>query len=126
MGRPGGSMANVTHYLRGIDFPAEREDILSHAHDQDAPKAVMDQLEQLDEQRFSNMAEMTSAIGTGGEQRKASDHKLPIKRYDELTVDAVTSRLGGLTPEELQAVKSYEEKHKNRKTLLRELDRRLR
>lgn len=127
MGRPGGgSMANVARYLRGIDFPAEREEVLSHARDQDAPEAVMDQLEQLDEQRFSNMAEVTSAIGTGSEQRKASDHKLPIKGYDELTVDAVTSRLGGLNPEELQAVKSYEEKHKNRKTLLRELDRRLR
>ena len=126
MGRPGGgSMANVAHYLHGIDFPAERKEVLSHARDENAPKAVMDQLEQIDEQRFSNMAEVTSAIGKGSEQRKASDHRLPIEGYDKLRVDAVISRLAGLTPEELQAVKSYEEKHKNRKTLLRELDRRL-
>jgi hypothetical protein len=32
MGRPGGSsMANVTHYLRGIDFPAGRQGVLRYA-----------------------------------------------------------------------------------------------
>jgi hypothetical protein len=40
-------------------------------------------------------------------------------------VDAVRGRLAELKPEELEAVKSYEEGHKNRKTLLGELDRKL-
>jgi hypothetical protein len=126
MGQPGGgSMANVAHYLQGIDFPAGRQDVLSHARQQNAPKAVMDQLQRLDDQRFSNMAQVMSAIGTGGERDQSLGHRLPIADYDELTVTEVKSRLEGMSSEELQAVKSHEEEHKQRKTLLGEIDRRL-
>jgi Protein of unknown function (DUF2795) len=126
MGRPGGgSVANVAHYLRGIDFPAGRQEVLAHAHQQNAPKAVMDQLQGLDDQRFSNMAQVMSAIGAGGGPGRSSDHRLPIADYDELTVTEVKSRLEGLSSEDLQAVKSYEEEHKHRKSLLGEIDRRL-
>jgi hypothetical protein len=126
MGRPGGgSMANVAHYLQGIDFPAGRQDILSHARQQNAPRAVMDQLLRLDDQWFSNMAQVMSAVGTGGERGQPAGHRLPIADYDELTVNALKSRLEGMSSEELQAVKSYEEEHKRRKTLLGEIDRRL-
>jgi hypothetical protein len=126
MGRPGGgSMANVAYYLQGIDFPARRQDVLSHARQQNAPTAVMDQLQRLDDQRFSNMAQVMSAIGTGGERDQSSGQRLPIADYDELTVTEVKSRLEGMSSEELQAVKSHEEEHKHRKTLLGEIDRRL-
>ena len=126
MSRPGGgSMAHVAHYLQGIDFPAGRQDVLSHARQQSAPKAVMDQLQRLDDQRFSNMAQVMSAIGTGGERGQSSGHRLPIADYDELTVTEVKSRLEGMSSEELQAVKSHEEEHKHRKSLLGEIDRRL-
>ena len=126
MGRPGGgSMASVAHYLRGIDFPARRQEVLRHARDHGAPEAVMDQLQQLDDQRFANMAEVMRAAGEGIERRESSDHKLPIEGYDELTVAEVTSRLEGLKPEELQAVRAYEGEHKHRKTLLEGLERRL-
>jgi len=126
MGRPGGgSMANVAHYLQGIDFPAGRQDVLSHARQQNAPKAVMNQLQRLDDQRFSNMAQVMSAIRTGGERGQSSGHWLPIADYDELTVTEVKSRLEGMSSEELQAVKSHEEEHKRRRTLLGEIDRRL-
>ena len=126
MGRPGGgSMANVAHYLQGIDFPAGRQDVLSHVHQQNAPKAVMDQLQRLDDQRFSNMAQVMNAIGTGGERDQSSGHRLQIADYDELTVTEVKSRLEGMSSEELQAVKSHEEEHKHRKTLLGEINRRL-
>jgi Protein of unknown function (DUF2795) len=126
MGRPGGgSMANVAHYLRGIDFPAGRQEIIRHARDQDAPEAVIEQLQQLDDRQFSNMAEVMRAIGEGGERRESSDHEQPLGNYDELTVEEVTSQLKRLNPAELQAVRSYERQHKKRKTLLGELDRRL-
>jgi Protein of unknown function (DUF2795) len=126
MSRPGGgSMANVAYYLQGIDFPAGRQGLLNHACQQNAPKAVMDQLQRLDDRRFSNMAQVMSAIGTGGERGQSSGHRLPIADYDELTVTEVKSRLEGMSSEELQAVKSQQEKHKRRKTLLGEIDRRL-
>ncbi len=72
------------------------------------------------------MAEVVRAVGEKGERRGAPDRKLPIEDYDALTVHEVISRLEGLPPEELQAVRSYEVKHKNRKTLLRKLDTKLR
>jgi hypothetical protein len=118
-------MANVAHYLQGIDFPAGRRDVLSHARQQNAPKAVMEQLQRLDVQRFWNMAQVMSALGTGGERDQSPGHQLPIAHYDELTVTEVKSRLEGMSSEELQAVKSYEEEHKQRKTLLGEIERRL-
>jgi hypothetical protein len=118
-------MANVAHYLQGIDFPAGRQGVLNHARHQDAPKTVMDQLRRLHDQRFSNMAQVMSAIGAGGEGGQSSGHRLPIADYDELTVTEVKSRLEGMSSEELEAVKSHEEEHKRRKTLLGEINRRL-
>jgi hypothetical protein len=41
-------------------------------------------------------------------------------------VEEVTSRLGSLTAEELREVRDYEERNKNRDTILEQLDRRIR
>jgi hypothetical protein len=54
------------------------------------------------------------------------DARFPIEGYDELTVEEVTSRLGSLTAEELREVRDYEERNKNRDTILEQLDRRIR
>jgi hypothetical protein len=52
--------------------------------------------------------------------------QFPIGGYDELTVDEVTGRLGNLPAEELRVVRDYEERNKNRDTILEQLDRRIR
>src|SRR5688572_15223627 len=52
--------------------------------------------------------------------------QFPIEGYDELTVDEVTGRLGGLSAGELRVVRDYEERNKNRDTILEQLDRRIR
>jgi ATP-dependent Clp protease ATP-binding subunit ClpA len=52
--------------------------------------------------------------------------RFPIEGYDELTVEEVSDRLEGLSREELRAVRDYEERNKNRDTLLEELDRKIR
>ena len=44
--------------------------------------------------------------------------QFPIVGYDELTVDEVAGRLGGLSVEELRVVRDYEERNKNRDTVL--------
>ncbi len=49
----------------------------------------------------------------------------PIDGYDELDVGELTERLGDLTVDQLQEVKHYEERNKNRETLIEEIDRRL-
>ena len=52
--------------------------------------------------------------------------QFPIEGYDELTVDEVSGRLGSLSAEELRLVRDYEERNKNRDTILEQLDRKIR
>lgn len=49
----------------------------------------------------------------------------PITGYDTLTANQVVQSLHGLTAKELQAVRQYEANHKNRTSVLRALDTRL-
>ena len=50
----------------------------------------------------------------------------PIAGYDEMKVDEVREQLGDLTVEQLQKMKHYEKRNKNRSTLIEEIDHRLR
>ena len=52
--------------------------------------------------------------------------RFPVEDYDELTVDEVSGQLDGLSVEELRMIRDYEERHKNRDTILEQLDRRIR
>src|SRR5215204_1307859 len=52
--------------------------------------------------------------------------RFPIEGYDELTVEEVSGRLGGLSAEELRVVRDHEERNKNRETVLEQLDRKIR
>jgi excinuclease UvrABC ATPase subunit len=52
--------------------------------------------------------------------------RFPIEGYDELTVEEISGRLGGLSAEELRVVRDYEERNKSRDTVLEQLDRRIR
>ena len=59
-------------------------------------------------------------------QEDLSDARFPIEGYDELTVEEVSERIGALSAEELRGVRDYEERNKNRDTILEKLDRRIR
>jgi hypothetical protein len=52
--------------------------------------------------------------------------QFPIEGYDELSVEEVSARLDALSTEELREVRDYEERNKNRETILEQLDRRIR
>jgi excinuclease UvrABC ATPase subunit len=52
--------------------------------------------------------------------------QFPIEGYDELTVEEISGRLGDLSAEELRVVRDYEERNKNRDTILEQLDRTIR
>jgi hypothetical protein len=53
----------------------------------------------------------------------ASVADLPIREYDGLSASQVVSRLTGLTPGELRAVRAYEEASRGRRTILLAIDR---
>ena len=50
----------------------------------------------------------------------------PIEGYDEMNVEEVEARLDGLSVEELQLIRDYEELNKKRETLLERMDRAIR
>jgi hypothetical protein len=54
------------------------------------------------------------------------DAQFPIEGYDELTVDEISGRIGGLSADDLRVVRDHEELTKNRETVLEQLDRRIR
>jgi hypothetical protein len=51
---------------------------------------------------------------------------LPIAGYDQKSVGEITARLDTLTTDQLERLKDYERRNKNRGTLIREIDRRIR
>ena len=56
---------------------------------------------------------------------KSPDRNLPIKNYQEKTVPQVKKAMGKLSDKEIKEVKRYEEHHKDRKTLLQAIDKKL-
>src|ERR671917_1563097 len=59
-------------------------------------------------------------------QESLRSAQFPIEGYDELTVEEVSEHLSSLSTEELRMVRDYEERNKNRDTILEQLDRRIR
>ena len=59
-------------------------------------------------------------------QEGLREARFPIEGYDELTVEEVSARLGSLSAEDLREVRDYEERNKNRETILEQLDRKIR
>ena len=74
----------------------------------------------------------TGAVGSTvgstveGAERAAEAAVFPIEGYDEMNVEQISGRLDGLSVEELQLVRDYEETNKKRETLLEKMDRKIR
>ncbi len=49
-------------YLKGTDYPAKKEDLVSTAQGNGAPSEVMDQLQGLGEQEFSGPDQVMKAL----------------------------------------------------------------
>ena len=58
-------------------------------------------------------------------QGRSPDRGLPIADYQHLTIADAKKRLAKLSRSELKKIKAYEQRHKNRKGLMHELDRKL-
>lgn len=71
--------------------------------------------------RVSTLKARAAALERAGQAMLAP----PIKDYDELNVKQVIENLEGLTRYELEKVRRYEVDHKDRVTVLRDVDARL-
>jgi hypothetical protein len=59
----GESPANVATYLKGIDYPASKDQLVEHAKKNGAESAVLDILGDLPEQEYGNMADVMKGYG---------------------------------------------------------------
>lgn len=58
-----GSAANVTHALKGIDFPCSKQDLIKHAQNNNAEQTVVDELKNLPDEQYNNMADVMKGFG---------------------------------------------------------------
>ncbi|HOA72134.1 MAG TPA: hypothetical protein PL151_15160 [Phycisphaerae bacterium] len=56
---------------------------------------------------------------------RSPDRGLPIHDYQRLTVPQIKGKLDGCSTQQLRQIKKYEQSHKARKTLLAEIDSRM-
>jgi hypothetical protein len=61
----GASPANLTKNLKGIDFPADKQDLLKHAQHLHAEKVVIDEIQRMDERQYSSMADVMKSFEPG-------------------------------------------------------------
>ena len=71
----GHSPANVTKHLKGIDFPAEKDDLLKQAKQLKAEQVVIDEIQKMPEREYNSMADVMKAFGeeSHGPSRSSSE-----------------------------------------------------
>jgi len=59
----GESPANVATFLKGIDYPSGKQQLIDHAKQNGAEQAVLGKLEQLPDRQYENMADVMKGYG---------------------------------------------------------------
>lgn len=72
-------------YLRGIDFPADRDDVVRGAERNDAPSGVLMKLRNLPDDEFEDSDDVVEAVpATGGtSQRAGGTPESPVTRVQQ-------------------------------------------
>ncbi len=52
------SPVNVTHYLKGIDLPVKKQELVDHAKKNGAPSEVMKMIEAMPDSSYATMADV--------------------------------------------------------------------
>jgi hypothetical protein len=73
----------------------------------------------------TNGAQMLTETAAKDVQKNTETATFPIEGYDEMNLDEVSKRLGGLSVDELKRVRKYEKDNKNRRTLRKEMKRKI-
>lgn len=55
--------ATIQKHLKGIDYPATKDDLVRHARGQSAPEEVIAVLEQLTHHEYGSAADVAKGIG---------------------------------------------------------------
>jgi hypothetical protein len=78
-----------------------------------------------DAQKKAEQTQKSTEIAAKDVQKNTETATFPIEGYDEMNLDEVSKRLGGLSVDELKKVRKYEKDNKNRRTLRKEMKRKI-
>lgn len=59
----GKSPSNIAHSLEGVDFPANRDDLIQHAKQHDADEEVLDVMQHMPQRDYGSMADVMKGVG---------------------------------------------------------------
>jgi hypothetical protein len=57
------SPAEVEKYLKGVDYPAKKEELIKHAQQQRAPQEVLETLKKVSDETFQKPTDVAKAVG---------------------------------------------------------------
>jgi hypothetical protein len=113
---PRGASAKREREYRELKHRFKQEHRYRGREEEVASRIVNKQRRQYGETRAQRRREQTG---------NHPDRDLPIDEYHHKTVDQIVRRLDGLSERQVRALRRYEQSHKQRKTLLKQIDRRL-
>jgi hypothetical protein len=58
-------VSTLQHYLKGTNYPAEKEEVASNAESNGAPQDLVSQIRNADTERFSSPEEVVQSIQSG-------------------------------------------------------------
>lgn len=58
-----GAVANAMQYLKGVDYPASRDDVLATARRNGADESAIEEIKALPDRRFEDPGELIQALG---------------------------------------------------------------
>jgi len=61
-GNPQNAPIAVEKYLKGVDCPATKDDLLEHAQDSGAPEDVLDIIEQMDDRDYESPVDVSKEV----------------------------------------------------------------
>ena len=64
-GMGGHSTSNVMHHLKGVSFPATRDDLSKLAKKNHAGKDILEVIHNMPEQKYESVAEILKGVGEG-------------------------------------------------------------
>jgi len=64
--------AEVERYLKGVNYPAKKQDLIKHAQQQGANQDVIEVLKEMHDQNFNSPVEVNKAVGEIDRQQKRS------------------------------------------------------
>ncbi|HTH16114.1 MAG TPA: DUF2795 domain-containing protein [Magnetospirillum sp.] len=62
-GMGGHSPSNILHHLKGVDFPADKQDLIQQAQKNNAEGDIIDIIKQLPDGQYQSMADVLKGVG---------------------------------------------------------------